>query len=403
MTVIFNSNECWKIEKIDVENNLYCYAFTCPCLFQVKFTPDLFDSTVLYQKLMNFDNSLSKKSLWAIFRSDVYYHAILLSELVFTDEKEKINKYIEILNPDKRSPIRTRHVHMFSRYFYSENNEVLPRSKSPLLLQYFGDVNSANSRCIYLTSIYNTLLENINLHNDSILQKSFLENMQINYIIPKIPILKMNIYSNYFYLFIIIFIICYFSFLYSFDFFKNIKKNIKKNYRYLFFHFFIIGFIIFIFYKLYRFFIIKKLIYKSTDIIKESSDNHMDCHNSCQRMFNNKNRNYNFKEQSFLLKDNNYNEIDLKNFENDLFKNHNINMLSNAIDYLRNSCNFECGNDTAILVLNIFNNETFADIPRTTSMLVDSLLHIYFLGKRDDKAKEEYYNYFINYFDIYVL
>jgi len=400
MTIIYNSKECWKIEKVNLENNLYSYAFTCPCLFQVQFAPGLFNSGVLYQRFINFDNELSKKSLWAIFRSDVYYHAVLLSELVFTEEKDKINKYIEILNPDKRSPIGSRHIHIFSRFYYSENNEPVPRSKSPLLLEYFGDTNSANSRCIYLASIYNTLLENTFLYNKLILQPSFLENMQINYIIPKISSLKMNIYSNYFYLFIFIFIVFYFYLLYTFDFFKNSGKNNKQT----FFQIFILSILILIFYELYRFFVIKHLIYKSADIITQSYDLHMDCHHSCQKMFKNKNLDYNFKDQSFLLKDNEYNEIDFNNL-NGTFKNQNQNpnMLSNSVEYLRDECNFECGNNTAILILNIFNNETFTNIPRSSSLLVDSILHLYFTSKQDEKSKKEYYNYYIRYFDINVL
>ena len=391
MTIIYNSKECWKIEKVNLENNLYCYAFTCPCLFQVQFTAGLFNSSVLYQRFINFDNELSKKSLWAIFRSDVYYHAVLLSELVCIEEKDKINKYIEILNPDKRSPIESRHIHNFSRLYYSENNEPLPRSKSPLLLEYFGDANSANSRCIYLASIYNTLLENTFLYNNSILQPSFLENMQINYIVPKIPTLKINIYSNYFYLFIFIFIVFYFYF------FKNSGKNNTQT----FYQIFVLTILILIFYKLYRFFVLKHLIYKSADIITESYDLHMGCHHSCQKMFKNKNLDYNFKDQSFLLKDNKYNEIDF----NGTFKNKNLNpnMLSNAVEYLRDDCNFECGNNTAILILNIFNNETFTNIPRSSSLLVDSILHLYFISKQDEKSKKEYYSYFIKYFDISVL
>jgi hypothetical protein len=111
-----------------------------------------------------------------------------------------------------------------------------------------------------------------------------------------------------------------------------------------------------------------------------------------------------FKDQSFLLKDNKYNEIDFNNL-NGTFKNQNPNpnMLSKSVEYLRNDCNFECGNNIAILILNIFNNETFTNIPRSSSLLVDSILHLYFIGKRDEKSKKEYYSYFIKYFDISVL
>jgi len=56
MTIIYNSKECWKIEKVNLENNLYSYAFTCPCLFQVQFAPGLFNSGVLYQRFINFYN-----------------------------------------------------------------------------------------------------------------------------------------------------------------------------------------------------------------------------------------------------------------------------------------------------------------------------------------------------------
>ena len=80
MTTIFSSGSCWNIEKKDIGNNTYCYSFTCPRLFKFEFTQSLFESGLIHQRLMKFDEAMyPKKSLWVIFRKDVYYHATLLS------------------------------------------------------------------------------------------------------------------------------------------------------------------------------------------------------------------------------------------------------------------------------------------------------------------------------------
>jgi len=403
MTIIFHSNECWKIEKINLDFNLYCYAFTCPCLFRVSFTDDLYNSAVLPQKFINFDKLLSKKSLWAIFRSDIYYEAILLSEEVNSNEKEKINKYIDILNADRLS-MNIRYIHNFSRIFDSKTNEPLPRSLPPLLLNYLGDVNSANSKCIYLASIYNTLLENTSLHNNMIIQPTFLQNMKINYIVPKIP--KLNITSKKIYFFIAVFVIIllYIFISYKLKYYNNITKNFNyNNFTKNITSIFYLSIIIFIFYHLYRFFIVKYLIYKSAEIITEFNKPHMDCHMSCKKMFQN-NLSYEFNNQLFTLKDNNTNKLYLSDFQNNSYKNENKNVtvLSNAIEKLRNNCNFNCGNNTVLLVLNIFNNDAFEDISFSTTSLLDSILHIYFISKQTEHDKKEYYENIIRYFDICV-
>jgi hypothetical protein len=128
----------------------------------------------------------------------------------------------------------------------------------------------------------------------------------------------------------------------------------------------------------------------------------MACHHSCNKTFGSK-LNYDYNEEIFVLKDNDYNKLKLSNFHDNSYKNTNIRLLSNSIEELKNECNLTCGNNTVILVLNIFNNIPFNDIPFSSSSLLDAILHIYFISKQTENDKKEYYQNIINYFDISVL
>ena len=100
----------------------------------------------------------------------------------------------------------------------------------------------------------------------------------------------------------------------------------------------------------------------------------MACHTSCNKVFDN-NLKTNFKDQLSFLKD------------SKILKNKISNLELIGIEELRDKCNFDCGNSTVILVMNIFNNCPFEEIPFSTSSLLDSILHIYFISKQTDNNK----------------
>ena len=387
MPIIYNSTECWKIEKKNLAHNLHCYAFTCPCLFNITFSESLYNSSVLFDKLVRFDKMLSKKSLWVIFKNDIKYHATLLSEEVNTNDIEKINKYSKVLNVDGKSTSE-RHVHIFSRIFDSSTNKPLPRSLTPVLLSYFGDTNSANSKCIYLASIYNTLLENTAINNDIIIQPSFLKNIKINYIVPKLPMVAINKYKHYFIIIALLICTLHMHNIYKFKYYNDFKK--------LLYSFSSLLIIIIVVYYLYKFIIVKKLIMKATDSIGKYTDYHHDCHMSCKAMFK-PNFKYNFNDELFALKDVDENKVNSES------KNVNKMVTHNLIEGLKDFCNFNCGNSNIIMALNIFNNDAYDNVSFSTIALLDSLSHSYYFSDQTELDKKEFYDNINKYFIINVL
>lgn len=388
MPILYDSTECWKIEKTNLAHNLHCYSFTCPCLFNVEFSSDLYNSSLLFNKLANFDKALSKKSLWVIFKNDVSYHAILLSEEVMTNDREKINKYLKVLNVEMQA-IRERHVHIFSKIFDSSTNKTLTRSIVPRMLSYFGDEKSANSKCVHLASIYNTLLEATPINNDMIIQPSFLKNMKIDYITPDIPILNINAYGHVFK--IIVFSICilYLCVMYKFKYNHDAKKSLYS--------FLLLLTIVFVAYHLYKVVIVNALIMKATVSINKYYEPHHACHESCKVMFND-DLNYNLNDKLKLLKDIDENKLTIANHA----KINTINVQT-GIEYVKNNCNFNCGNANIVLALNTFNNDAYNNVPFSTISLLDSLSHMYFLSDRSETDKKEYHDNIIRYFRINVL
>lgn len=387
MPIIYNSTECWKIEKTNLAHNLHCYAFTCPCLFNVIFSKNVYDSGVFFEKLMTFDKILSKKSLWVIFKNDITYHATLLSEEVNTNDVAKINNYLKVLNIDGKS-IGERHVHIFSKIFDSTTNEPLPRSLTPTLKSYFGDTKSANSKCIYLASIYNTLVENTSINNDIIIQPSFLQNIQINYIVPELPMLSMNKHKNYFIIIALLICALHMHNIYKFKYYNDFKK--------LLYSFSSLLTIIIVVYYLYKFFIVKRLILKATDSIGKYTDPHHACHASCKSMFKTDLK-ITFDDKLFTLKDLDENKV------NDAFKIDNKIINNASIGHLKDFCNFNCGNSNIILALNVFNNDAYDNVSFSTINLLDGLSHMYFFSEQTETDKKEYYDNITRYFLINVL
>lgn len=387
-SIIFSSDECWKIEKQELEHNLHCYAFTCPCLFNVRFSSDIYTSGVLFEKLLHFDKVLSKKSLWVVYRTDINYHATLLSEEVMSNETEKIDKYLDSLNVE-RKVFTERHVHIFSRIFDSSTNQPLPRSLTPLLLSYFGDVNSANAKCIYLASIYNTLLENTAINNNMITQPSFFKPIDVNYIVPEIPKLKINAYKHFFIMTILLVCMAYVFVMHRLKHFNSVQHSSYSLLGLLL--------IVVILYYLYKYVVVKTLVWKATDSISKYTEYHHNCHESCKKMFANDMK-FDWNNQILLLKD-----LDENKFKLSDYKNTNKTQISNAIEYVKNFCNFNCGNNAIVLTLNIFNDEPYNNTPFSTTSLLDGLSHLYHLSPQSEADKTEFYNNVTRYFQISVL
>lgn len=403
METIYSSNECWKIEKVDLDDNLFYYAFTCPCLFKIQFSRELYDSTILFQRLMDFDAYIyPKSSLWVIYRTDVYYHAILLSEEVNTKDKQKVNKYMEVLNTrnkelneqhgdlgyfsrDTDKNVYPRHVHNFSRLYDKATNESLPRSLPPLLMSYFGNISAADPKCIYLASIYNTLVQNTILNNDKLLQPSYLKNMEIKYIQPVIPQIIIENYIKYFYAFVLL---CGIYIYYQIKTYKKMSA------------FTIISLLVLVFvvYYIFRFAVIKYLINKSYALLVKYHDNyHMRCHMSCDKMFKLSGSSINKLE---LYEDTEKNKLDYKNFGTNEYKKHNFDMLDESIHKSRNDCHFNCGNGGIALTNYIYNSIPYKHLQSDYTMLLDSINHIYMmLSDHDERANENYYNLVTRYFD----
>ena len=405
MSIIYSSNECWSIEKVNLDDNIYYYAFTCPCLFKIQFTREVFDSAILFERLMKFDSYIyPRTSLWAIYRTDIYYHAILLSEEVNTKDKTKLKKYIEVLNSKDKEygehgehgvyssennykSVYLKHVHNFSRLYDGTTNKPLPRSLQPLLMCYFGDTNSANSKCIYLASIYNTLVQETILNNDKLLEPSYLKNMKITYIQPVIPQIVVENYIKYFYLFTLL------SSIFIFYKLKTLKTS-KQNYIYL-----ILGFIVTIFalYYIFKFIVIKHLVNKGYDsLVKYHNEYHMRCHMSCNNMFQLRNQKPNKLK---YYEDIPENELHYKNFETNEYRNHNFEMIDDSIHKSRNDCHFNCGNGAIVLINHIYNNIPFKHLESDYTMLLDSINHMYMMmGNHGEIDKQKYYNLITRYF-----
>jgi hypothetical protein len=312
----------------------------------------------------------------------------LISEEVYTSDKEKIRKYLKVLNIEMQT-IQERHVHVFSKIFDSSTNKPLPRSITPVIISYFGDPKSANSKCVYLASIYNTLLDNAAINNDMNINPEHLKNMKIDYISPEKPIMHINKNSHIFKM--IAFLICtlYLCIMYKFKYQTNIKH--------LVYSFLSLLTIIFVTYHLYKFLTIKFLSAKAMDIMKVYGNQHHACHDSCKKMFDDTMK-YKMKDQLYLMKDLDENILSITNY-----KNVNKLLILNGIASQINSCNFSCGNSNIILTNNVYNNDGYNTVPFYTITLLDSLSHLYFLSDQTETDRKEYNDNINRYFDINVL
>ena len=395
--VIYSSNSCWKIEKTNIDDNLYCYSFTCPCLFKFDFTQSLFETGIIHQKLVKFDEYIyPQKSLWVIFRKDIYYHAILLSEEVHAiRDKDKKEKYMSILNIERNNAVQL-NIHNFSRIYNAKTDQPLPRSLTPLLLCYFGDVSSANSRCLYLASIYNTLTENTLLHNDIIINPKFLDTMTVNHINPVIPNIIVNSLpvNALFYLCLIFFISLLFI-LYKIK--PQSKSNTNANTNILML--IVVALILTItIYTICKNMAITNLIYKSiTTMIDFNTNYHMKCHKSCNQTFKPDLR-YNYYNQLLTLNDSDYNTLNIQFFQDDEFKTKNPLLLQNSLQISKNECTFNCVNEEVILVNNIYNNMPYYKLQKDYTLQLNSFNHIFFIGNADEMEKQKYHDLIIRYF-----
>ena len=73
------------------------------------------------------------------------------------------------------------------------------------------------------------------------------------------------------------------------------------------------------------------------------------------------------------------------------------------IENIRKVCNFNCSFSSIILVLDVFNNYPFNEIPLSTSSFINSIAHIYFTSSQKENDKKIYYENIIKFFNINVL
>jgi hypothetical protein len=394
MSTIFTSDSCWKIEKTNIGNDSYCYSFVCPCLFKFEFTQSLFDSGLIHQRFLEFDKMIyPKTSLWAIFRKDVYYHAVLLSEEVLESDVNKMKKYMKALDSENKNDVYKVRAHNFSRIYDSSTNQPLPRSLTPLLLCYFGDTSSVNSKCLHLTSIYNTLAELTLLHNEMIIKPDFLKHMTVDYIDPVVP----NILINYSHIHPGFYIIAL-GFIAGFITALQRKGSPRVNTRHTIIAWtmsIVLGVILYIICKKL---IITGLIDKTFEIMVDYNKNyHMKCHDSCNSTFE-PNLSYNFDAQLVTLKDNKSNNLDGKAFNNNDYKTHNQMLLQKSIKLSKDECTYNCVNEEVILVNKIYNEIPYYQLKKDYVLQLNSFNHVFFIGNGDESQKQYYRDLITRYF-----